>query len=128
MAVMTHLLLAYLDALSALAGLLAQVPGHTPVIIAQDTAISWPVLVTFVAVCAVIIESRVKIHRLEQDAADARKDLVEARKESSELRAQQNKTEVVVGGMAAVLGEIKAGVTEMRKELREDLRARSSAA
>lgn len=114
-------------AFNLLAGLLAQVPSHAPVIIAQDTAISWPVLVTFVAVCAVIIESRVKIHRLEQDAADARKDLVDVRKEVAELRAQQNDTKVVVGGMAAVLGEIKAGVTEMRKELREDLRARSHA-
>lgn len=125
---MTSFLLSHIGARDVLAALLAQVPGHAPVIIAQDTAISWPVLVTFIAVCAVIIESRVKIHRLEQDAADARKDLVEARKETSELRAQQNKTEVVVGGMAAVLGEIKAGVTEMRKELREDLRARSHAA
>lgn len=125
---MTPFLLAYPSVHAALAGLLAQVPAHSPVIIAQDTAISWPVLVTFVAVCAVIIESRVKIHRLEQDAADARKDLVDARKETAELRAQQNKTEVVVGGMAAVLGEIKAGVTEMRKELREDLRSRSNAA
>lgn len=124
----SSLLLSYPGTRDALASLLAQVPGHAPVIIAQDTAISWPVLVTFVAVCAVIIESRVKIHRLEQDAADARKDLVDARKETAELRAQQNKTEVVVGGMAAVLGEIKAGVTEMRKELREDLRSRSNAA
>ncbi len=111
-----------------LAGLLAQVSGHTPVIIAQDTAISWPVLVTFVAVCAVIIESRVKIHRLEQDAADSRKNEVDLRKEVAELRAQQNETKVVVGGMAGILGEIKSSVTEMRKELREDLRARSHAA
>ena len=122
------LLLSHHGARDMLASLLAQVPGHAPVIIAQDTAISWPVLVTFVAVCAVIIESRVKIHRLEQDAADARTAVTEVRKENAELRAQQNDTKVVVGGMAAVLGEIKAGVTEMRKELREDLRARSNAA
>lgn len=124
----SSLLLSYPGARDMLASLLAQVPGHAPVIIAQDTAISWPVLVTFVAVCAVIIESRVKIHRLEQDAADSRTAVAEVRKENAELRAQQNDTKVVVGGMAAVLGEIKAGVTEMRKELREDLRARSNAA
>lgn len=115
------LLLAQVKALDAVPRLLAQVPGHTPVILAQDSAVSWPVLVTLLAVCTVIIESRVKIHRLEQDVADARK-------ETAQVRDEHNKTAVIVSSMVGTLGEIRVNVAEMRKELREDMKARSNAA
>lgn len=94
--------------------LLAQAQSAPPVIIAQDTAISWPVLVTILAVAAVVIESRVKINRLEKDL--------------DHVQNQSNTTALQLAGTAGTLGEIKEGIKQMRDELRQQGRARDSAA
>ncbi len=112
--------------------LIAQATQHAPVILAQDTALSWPVVVTIMAVAVIIIESRVKIHRLERDMdkleARLAADSAEHRKEISDLKAETIKVTGTVGAVAVTVGKIEAGVNELRKELHEEKMARASSA
>lgn len=98
-----------------LPALLAQA---NPVIVTQDAAFSWPIVIFLLGLAAAVGESRWRVARLEKDAEEDRR-----KREALEKDAGATKQEVAV--MASALGRIEKGQENLERMLREALATRS---
>lgn len=89
-----------------------------PVIVTQDAAFSWPIVIFLLGLAAAVGESRWRVARLEKDAEEA-----ERRHADFEKRAASTEQQVAV--MASTLGRIEKGQENMERMLREALSTRS---
>lgn len=92
--------------------LLAQAPG--PIVLAQDAAFSWPIVVFLLGIAAAVGESRWRVARLEKDVENGEREVAEMKSE-----AATTKRDVAV--MASSLARIEKGQESIERMLREAL-------